>query len=211
LKIQALPFLQEIASKLPLAVIVNNFILMEIDGGTSTMPGDNYCTNSNKITHCKYVVVFMILLHVFTIACNEVRKLNYISFSEAVKAGEIIRGRIPDYLPKGSFNIHIIYDITSSETWCEFEFISADAQILKNALEIEANFLPARLQHIKKPDSWWPEFLGDNLNIQTINEKGFSPYILEEKCYQGFDYTSLLFFVIDWKNGKGVFHRTICQ
>ena len=148
---------------------------------------------------------------VLNVACNEVRKLNYASFSDAVVAGEITRGWIPYYLPESSCNIHIIYDITSSKTWCKFEFSPNDILIFKEAMGTEADFLPTRLRQIKKPDSSWPEFLSDNLDIQKIRRNGFSSYILEEKCHHGFDDTMLLLFVINWEDGKGIFHRTICQ
>ena len=162
--------------------------------------------------HCKYVIMITILWMIFfSISCNEVRKLNYIYFSDAVEAGEITRGWIPDYLPERSRNIRIYYDITSSETWCAFEFFPDDTQNFKKVLVIEIDFFPTRFQQIKRPGSWWPEFLSGNLDIQKIELSSFSSYILEEKCYQGFDHTRLLFFVINWKNGEGYFYRTICQ
>ena len=162
--------------------------------------------------HCKYVIMTTILLMIlFSISCNEVRKLNYISFSDAVEAGEITRGWIPDYLPESSRNIRINYDITSSETWCAFEFSPDDVQNFKKALGIEVDFFPTRLKQIKRPGLWWPEFLSGNLDIQIIEKSSFSSYAIEEKCYQGFDHTRLLFFVINWKNGEGYFYRTICQ
>ena len=165
-----------------------------------------------KVPYRKHIMMLVIFwITIFNVACNEVRKLNYASFSEAVEAGEITRGWIPYYLPESSHNIHIIYDITTSETWCNFEFSPNDVLAFKEALGAEVDFLPTRLHRIKKPDSLWPEFLSGNLDIQKINRSGFSSYILEEKCYQGLDNTALLFFVVNWEGGKGWFHNTICH
>jgi len=41
------------------------------------------------------------------IACNEIKRLNYTTFVEAVDAGETIRGWIPDY--KGLAEIDHFY------------------------------------------------------------------------------------------------------
>jgi len=165
-----------------------------------------------KATHRKCAIMLLIFwMAIYNNACNEVRTLHFTSFHEAVETGEITRGWIPEYLPDKSSNIHIIYDITSSITWCMFDFFPDDIQDLKKVLEPEILFLPTRLQQIKRPDSFWPEFLSGSLNFDKISENGFSSYVLDKKCYQGFDDTALLFFVINWGNGKGFFHRTICQ
>jgi len=169
-------------------------------------------TISTETAYQKYVVVAIVSwMIVFSIACNEIIRSNYATFVEAVDAGETIRGWIPDYLPESSRNIHLIHGISPSITWCTFEFSPDDVQVFKEVLKTKIDFLPARLQQIKRPDSLWPEFLSGNLDIDKIHENGFSSYVLERKCYQGLDHTALLFFVIDWKNGKGFFHNTICQ
>ena len=102
-----------------------------------------------------------------------------------------------DKLKKNLPNIHLIHGISPSITWCTFEFSPDDVQVFKEVLKTKIDFLPARLQQIKRPDSLWPEFLSGDLDIGKIHENGFSSYVLEKKCYQGFDDTSLKFFVIE--------------
>src|ERR1700737_4735282 len=49
-------------------------------------------------------------------ACGDRHEYSYATVGEAIKAGEITRGWIPDYLPASSRAIHIAYDPSSPRT-----------------------------------------------------------------------------------------------
>jgi hypothetical protein len=49
--------------------------------------------------------------------CGDRRESFYPSLADAIRAGEINRGWIPDFLPESSRAIHIIYDPVSPRTY----------------------------------------------------------------------------------------------
>jgi len=140
--------------------------------------------------------------------CGDRRESSYPSFADAIEAGEITRGWIPDYLPKSSHAIHIIYDPSSPRTWCAFEFSPADSQGLKRNLT-SVNALPQRLKRVDDPGaSWWPDFLKGNIDVAKFhaNGNGFDAYVVEEPDVQS--RTDVVLFAIDWAKGRGFFYRT---
>src|SRR6202040_4190497 len=97
----------------------------------------------------------------------------YASLDDAIKAGEIARGWIPDYLPRSSRAIRISYDPSSPRTWCAFEFSPADSQSFKKNLT-SVNALPERLKHLDDPGlSWWPRFLKGDIDVAKFHGAGF--------------------------------------
>jgi hypothetical protein len=142
-------------------------------------------------------------------ACSGRHEFSYATLADAIKAGEINRGWIPDYLPTSSHAIHIIYDPSSPRTWCAFEFSPADSQGLKKNLT-SVNALPERLKRVDSPGvSWWPDFLRGDLDIARFHGNGFDAYVAEEPDVQS--NTDLVLFAIDWAKGRGFFHRTAGQ
>jgi len=132
----------------------------------------------------------------------------YPSLNDAIKAGEIDRGWIPDYLPESSHAIHIIYDPASPWTWCAFEFSPADSQGLKKNLT-SVNALPQRLKRVDDPGaSWWPDYLKGKIDVKRFhaNGNGFDAYVVEEPDVQS--RTGVVLFAIDWAKGRGFFYRT---
>jgi len=143
-------------------------------------------------------------------ACNERRDLFFPFLADAIKSGEITRGWIPSFLPESSRANHLIYNITSSRTWCAVEFSPNDSQRIQKVLSTPAPELPARLRNVDSPGtSWWPRFLFSDLDAEGIHRQGYTIYILEEPCTMSD--TTLLFFAIDWIKGRGFFYRTYCQ
>jgi hypothetical protein len=131
---------------------------------------------------------------------------SYATLADAVKAGEISRGWIPEYLPTSSHAIHIVYDPSSPRTWCAFEFSPADSQSFKKNLK-SVNALPQRLKRVDSPGaSWWPDFLKGDLDFARFQGKGFDAYVAEEPDVQS--NTDLVLFAIDWAKGRGFFYRT---
>jgi len=138
--------------------------------------------------------------------CGDRRVSFYPSLNDAIKAGEIDRGWIPDYLPTSSHAIHIIYDPSSPRTWCAFEFSSTDSQGLKKNLR-NVNALPEGLKRVDAPGAaWWPDFLKGDLDVARFRRNGFDAYVVEEPDAQAGN--SVVLFAIDWAKGRAFFYRT---
>lgn len=138
--------------------------------------------------------------------CDGRQESSYTTLADAIKAGEISRGWMPDYLPKTSHAIHIVYDPSSPRTWCAFEFTPGDSDKLKKNLT-SASPLPERLKHVNGPGaSWWPHFLKGDLDVAKLHGSGLEVYIAEEPDVQS--NTDLVLFAIDWTEGRGFFYRT---
>jgi hypothetical protein len=87
---------------------------------------------------------------VFLQACSDRRLSFYASMNDAIKAGEVDRGWIPDYLPASSHTIRVIRDPASARTWCAFEFSPTDSQGFRRNLT-NVSTLPELLKR-----SWCP-------------------------------------------------------
>ena len=136
--------------------------------------------------------------------CGDRRESFYPSLADAISAGEIDRGWIPDFLPESSRAIHIIYDPASPRTYCAFEFSPNDSQrLVKNLTNLEA--LPPSVKHVQRSGmSWWPAVLRGDLDLSKIHEAGFKVYFFEEPTPVGSD---VVLFALDWTNGRGFFYR----
>lgn len=131
----------------------------------------------------------------------------YPSFEDAAKDGAITRGWIPDeYLPRSSFSIHEVHDLSPSTEWCAFEFAPSDSQNLLTKLK-RAEVLPAPLRRVPKPGvSWWPSVLVGDLDVEQIHESGFELYFAQRPM-NSID-TGYWLFAIDWSKGRGYFFFT---
>jgi len=138
-------------------------------------------------------------------ACHDRRESFYPALGDAISAGEITRGWIPDVLPESSHAIHIIYDPSSPRTWCAFEFSPDDSKRLRRALT-NLDILPSQLDRVDGPGvPWWPDFLKGKLDAAEIHNHGFAPYVIEEpNASSG---TDIVIFAIDWSKGRGFFYR----
>jgi|SRR5215472_3454255 len=139
--------------------------------------------------------------------CGDRKEYSYATLADAVKAGEISRGWIPDYLPTSSHAIRIVYDPSSPRTWCAFEFSPADSRSLKkNLTSVDA--LPERLKRVDAAPGapWWPDFLRGDLDIARFHGNGFNAYVVDEPDPHAGN--SVVLFAIDWRNGRGFFYRT---
>jgi hypothetical protein len=143
-------------------------------------------------------------------SCGERPESSYPHLADAIDSGALTRGWIPNFLPESSYDIHEMHDISSSRTWCMFNFTPDDLQGLRNAFAGSVDKLSPELKHIDSPKiSWWPDFLEDDLDIEMIKELGFALYIIDEPSY--IDKTRPVLFAIDWTKGIGYFHRTYSQ
>jgi hypothetical protein len=139
-------------------------------------------------------------------ACSERVESFYPSLADAIKAGEITRGWIPDMLPGSSHAIHIIYAAESSKTWCAFDFSPSDSQRLRENLT-RVDELPLQLADIRGPDvSWWPDSLRGEVDVRKLRRQGFALYVVSEQGVPSGNKLSL--FAIDWAKGHGLFYRS---
>ncbi len=154
----------------------------------------------------RVVVVLWIALSVCLQACRERRESFYPTLGDAVTAGEIARGWIPDFLPASSHAIHIIYNPASPRTWCAFDFSSDDSARLRKALS-GLDTIPPQLRRVDGPGvSWWPDFLRGGLDAGRIRSSGFDLYVLVEPDVAS--RTDFVLFAINWSKGQGFFFRT---
>ena len=153
--------------------------------------------------------VIFIVLSVASIAvyraCDERRESFYPLLADAVKAGEITRGWLPEYLPGSSRNIHLLHRVDSPRTLCAFEFSPDDSQRFRERIT-SADVLPPEVRRIGNPGvSWWPEVLMGDVDIGKLRERGFVTYTAVEPSYGSS--TRVVLFSIDWKNGRGFFYN----
>jgi hypothetical protein len=139
-------------------------------------------------------------------ACSGRQESSYTTLDDAIKAGEITRGWIPDYLPRSSHAIRITYDPSSPRTWCAFEFSPAAPQDLKKNLTSVSVF-PEDVKHLDDPGlPWWPRFLKGDIDVAKVHEAGFDAYVTEEPAIQSSN--DVVLFAIRWADGRGFFYRT---
>lgn len=129
----------------------------------------------------------------------------YPSLADADKDRAITRGWIPDeYLPRSSFSIQEVHDLSPSTEWCAFEFSPTDSQnLLTNLKHVEV--LPLPLRHVPRSGvSWWPSVLVGDLNVEQIHKSGFELYFAERPLNPVT--TGYWLFAIDWSRGRGFFY-----
>lgn len=150
------------------------------------------------------ILLFCGLVCSLLVGCSDRRELSYAEFSDAVNAGEVARGWLPDYLPKTARSIHLVEEDSPSLEWCSFDFQATDSATLRQNLK-SINALPASARRIPKPGpSWWPAALTGRLDVEALHGKGFELYAVESPA----DSTSVWvdIFAIDWQAGHGYFH-----
>ncbi len=161
---------------------------------------------SNRFRSCVLGIGMCIAAIGILHACGSRKEASYATFGDAVDAGEIRRGWIPDYVPSSSHEIHIVYDPSSPRTWCAFNFSPNDStNFRKNLKSLDA--LPQRLKRLDGLHaSWWPDFLNGELNLARFHGNGFEAYVATEPDVQS--NADLLLFAIDWEKGRAFFYRT---
>jgi hypothetical protein len=139
-------------------------------------------------------------------SCRERRESYYGSLSDAVGAGAIANGWVPDFLPESTHSIHEVHNPASPRTWCAFAFSPNDSQrFLRSVRAVDA--LPAPVSDIGDPGAaWWPSFMKGKLDVSSIRAQGFTLYIAEEPDVES--KTRVVLFAIAWPRGEGFFYRT---
>lgn len=165
--------------------------------------GDIWMTTMKNI-----ILGIVICLSVFMQACGTVRERYYLTLADAIRAGEIDRGWIPDCLPESARQIHLLYSVESTKTWCAFIFSSSDGQGFRKVVGRELGRLPLKTQYISNArKAWWPDYLRGNIDIQSIQKNGLRLYAVEESSAASSTMTVL--FAINWEKQYGYFFRTV--
>jgi hypothetical protein len=75
-----------------------------------------------------------ILLFLFLNGCfDEAPERFYSNYTEAVKAGELLRGWLPEWVPRDAERIYIQGDLDNNAVWLRFELSGASADSLKSS------------------------------------------------------------------------------
>jgi hypothetical protein len=157
------------------------------------------------LSHLDAVLCFGLVA--ILLACSSDRHESfYPSLVEADKDGAITRGWIPEFMPVSSRAIHEVHEISPSKEWCAFEFLPTDSQGLRKTLQ-SVNALEPSVRRVPNPgESWWPDVLKGNLDVDKIHRAGFELYSVVSPDTPST--TEVLLFAINWANGHGFFYRT---
>ena len=108
-------------------------------------------------------------------ADSDVVTHSYDTHAEAVRAGAVEGGWIPDGLPEGIFEIREAHDLDSNRRWGLFSFRTEDVAALSQLLGAEVSVTgetcdpPARIE-------WWPRLLRGPLTDARITATGLKVY-----------------------------------
>src|SRR5207245_1343420 len=113
-------------------------------GTGSSISPSRHCVDLNL---SRFLAALICLLSVLTQGCRERHELHYSSLADAIEAGQVQRGWLPDFLPPSSYEIHLTYAAESARTWCAFRFSPNDTQSFKAKLT-PVTTPPSRVQDI---------------------------------------------------------------
>ena len=93
-------------------------------------------------------------------ACSERFTAYYPKYEDALKAGAIERGWIPEIIPKTATDIHEQHDLDTNEVWLRFDLPSADKdRLIAGMRRLTAREISnVRISHPSRTD-WWFEDL----------------------------------------------------
>ncbi len=104
----------------------------------------------------------LVALIAVCLACNwiETRERSYPSYDDAVSAGEMVRGWLPEWVPASSFDLRLRNDTDTNELWIEFSFVESDLKEASQTMRPLDSGDPKRLRVRRAGEiSWWPEDL----------------------------------------------------
>lgn len=130
----------------------------------------------------------------------------YPTLAAAEGDGAVYRHWLPDFLPQSSRNIHVAGDMSPSRTWCAFEFIPSDSELLQKHLR-KVDVLVPEVKRVPSPGKrWWPIVLTGTLDPGKIQQVGFELHLTEEPANQV--NTVILLFAIDPRRGRAFVYTT---
>lgn len=150
------------------------------------------------------VVGLLVFLTCVLTGCHDTRsEYSYPTLTSAEKDGAIDRGWLPDFLPRSSYTIRVVGDLSPARVWCAFEFRPSDLdRLLRIAKKVDV--LDPSVSHVPDPDEqWWPIVLKGNLDVGKIEKAGFRLYTIETP--ETSVTTTIWLFAIDMSNGHGFF------
>ncbi len=102
----------------------------------------------------------------------------YVDYEAAMKAGEISRGWIPDYMPKSSKEIRLKYNIDTNQVWLFFRLNSSDVGLLLQSCEESTQ---NEIKYPHESPNWWSK----DLRIVSTDKKKLQSSFLFLKCNDG--------------------------
>ena len=110
---------------------------------------------------------------VITAGCSsdfvETTTNQYSNYKEAVEAGAIQRGWLPQALPESANDIVETHNIDTNELWVKFKFAQADIKTFLSECEKANDLRLPSAGRTKKLATWWPETLTDKNGMQLYN------------------------------------------
>ncbi len=102
----------------------------------------------------------VLLLIAGGLACRDPDQVyrQYATHAEAVAAGEVQRGWLPEWVPKSATDLHMQSDVDNNQWWMRLDLPSVAAESLRRTLVS----VPAGSVSVRKPSrsgAWWFEGL----------------------------------------------------
>ena len=119
------------------------------------------------------IAISRVFLIALLVGCGHNQDHFYRLRADAERSGEFQRGWLPDFLPRSSHDIRLIYDNSPSREWCGFEFDPTDADRLIHSLKpVDSHAPPIRI--VTDPSvKWWPKFLEGDVDSVRMEQAGF--------------------------------------
>jgi hypothetical protein len=131
---------------------------------------------STKITHkiLSIIIVFLFFL------CSERYTAYYPKYEDAVKAGAVEHGWVPEIVPKTATKLYVQHDIDTNDIWLRFSLQNSDINRLRFGVKkLEYNEI-LKIK-VKRPSrvSWWFENL---IEQAPANDNALYADIYSVKC-----------------------------
>jgi hypothetical protein len=138
------------------------------------------------------------ILMLVAAGCSELEVVTaaYATKTEAQQAGAFDRGSMPSFVPQGAHDIRAAHDPDRKRQWGLFNFLPADAETLRTALEPDEAPLAGTRCDIPERIEWWPVLLRGSLNPASIADAGLKAYRAR---------TADLLVAVNWRQGRAYY------
>jgi hypothetical protein len=125
----------------------------------------------------------------------EVVTSTYATLDEAVAAGAVERGWVPQGLPAGTREIREAHDLDSNRRWGLFNFPEREGDVLRRLLGPERSLEGAVIDTPRRIE-WWPVLLRGPLKHDQFRSTGLLAYDAREGDLQ---------YAVNWKQGRAYY------
>ncbi len=148
-----------------------------------------------RAERCLTVCISLLVLGAAGCRDSEVVTASYATLEEAVAAGAVQRGVVPQGLPAGSRDIREAHGPSSNRRWGLFNFPADQAESLRALLGPEVPFGGERASPPRRIE-WWPVQLRGNLDEERLVVTGLRAYPAREGD---------LIFAVNWNQGRAYY------